>query len=264
MNTETSIELTEDQIEFYANNGYIQIDNILSQVELDELTAITDELNEKLEAELPPMEERGAYDQVFLQVVNAWRRDERFRKFSQHPVLADVARRLLKAKKIRLFHDHLMTKFPSKDGKPTTWHQDFPYWPMNEPGAMSIWIPMQDVDLANGCMSFVPGSHAWDINETIDLSGVRGDDIFEQVKDKPAHEVQRVYCPLKRGSVTFHDGRTFHYAGKNTSDEPRRVLSIICMPDGTTYDGKPHTLTDGINDLKTDDVFSGDLFPILG
>ena len=57
MNTETSIELTEDQIEFYANNGYIQIDNILSQVELDELTAITDEFNEKLEAELPPMEE---------------------------------------------------------------------------------------------------------------------------------------------------------------------------------------------------------------
>ena len=135
---------------------------------------------------------------------------------------------------------------------------------MNEPGAMSIWIPMQDVDLANGCMSFVPGSHAWDINETIDLSGVRGDDIFEQVKDKPAHEVQRVYCPLKRGSVTFHDGRTFHYAGKNTSDEPRRVLSIIYMPDGTTYDGKPHTLTDGIDDLKTGDAFSGDLFPIIG
>ena len=112
-------ELTDDQIEFYTKNGYIQIDNILSKEELDELTAITDELNEKLEAEMPPMEERGAYDQVFLQVVNAWQRDDRFRKFSQHPVLADVARQLLKAKKVRLWHDHLMTKFPGKDGKPT-------------------------------------------------------------------------------------------------------------------------------------------------
>ena len=257
-------DLTDGQIDFYSANGYIQIDDILTQAELDELTSFTDEMNEKVNADLPPMEERTPYEQVFLQVVNVWRRDERFRKFSHHPVLADVARRLLKADQVRIWHDHLMTKLPGSDGKPTVWHQDFPYWPMNEPGAMSIWIPMQDVDLANGCMSFVPRSHEWDVHEIVDLSSKGPDGIFDLVKDRPAHEVQRVYCPLKRGSVTFHDGRTFHYAGRNTSNHARRVLSVIYMADGTTYNGNPHVVTDALSGFNKGDVLSGEMFPVIG
>lgn len=257
--------LTEQQVNFYRNNGFLQVNDILTMDELDELTVLTDEINSEIEKQLPPMAERNAYQKVFLQVVNVWRRDERFRKFTMHPTLAEVAKRLIGCEKVRLWHDHLMTKLPGPDGKATDWHQDFPYWPMKEPGPMSIWIPMQDVDWENGCMHFVPGSHAWDIHETIllDADGEEKQDIFSKVANKAPEEIQRVYVPLKKGSVTYHNGLTFHFAGKNLSDKPRRVLSIIYMPDGETYNGNPHGVSDEAGNLKAGEPFSGDFFPIL-
>jgi ectoine hydroxylase-related dioxygenase (phytanoyl-CoA dioxygenase family) len=264
--TNNYFPLTQAQIAAYRRDGFIQINDLLTQEEVDELAALTDEMNEKMLATMPPPDQRGEYQKVFLQIVNVWRRDARFQKFSLHPRLADVARRLIGCDRVRLWHDHLMTKLPGKDNKPTDWHQDFPYWPMNEPGPMSIWIPMQDVDMENGCMHFVPGSHNWNVHEIIYLDDSKPkeqNDIFSRVADKPAHEVQRVYVPLKRGSVTFHNGLTFHYAGKNMSDKPRRVLSIIYMADGTTYNGKGHVVSDEAGNLKVGEPFQGEFFPIL-
>lgn len=263
MTDTATFPLTDKQVEFYQTNGFIQINDLISPEELDELAALTDEMNAEIEKLLPPWEERNAYQRVFLQIVNVWRRDERFRKFTFHPVLADVARRLMKAQHVRLWHDHLMTKLPGELGRATDWHQDYPYWPMNEPGAMSIWIPMQDVDWENGCMHFVPGSHLWKQHEVILLDSEEKVDIFDTVKDKAPEEVQRVYCPLKRGSVTFHDGRTFHFAGKNLTDKPRRVLSIIYMADGTTYNGNSHPIANDVDYLKVGEKFDGEFFPIL-
>lgn len=264
MQSQATFPLTDQQIQFYRKNGFIQINDILSGAEVDELAALTDEINESMQKDMPPMEERRDYQKVFLQIVNVWRRDDRFRKFSHHPVLADVARRLIGCEKVRLWHDHLMTKLPGKDGKPTDWHQDFPYWPMRQPGPMSIWIPMQDVNWDNGCMHFVPGSQDWNIHEVILLDEKDGPrDIFEKVKDKSPEEVQRVYVPLKKGSVTYHNGLTFHAAGKNLSDKPRRVLSMIYMPDGEIFDGKPHMVTEEAGYMKEGEPFHGDFFPIL-
>lgn len=261
--TTETYPLTQKQIDFYRKNGYVQIDNILSQEEVDELQALTDEINAEMENKMPPEAERNLYQRVFLQVVNVWRRDERFRKFTFHPVLADVARRLMGADHVRLWHDHLMTKLPGESGRATDWHQDFPYWPIKEPGPMSIWIPMQDVDWTNGCMHFVPGSHGWDMHEKIYLDTEEKVDIFDAVKGKDSLDIQRVYVPLKRGSVTFHDGRTIHYAGKNLTDQPRRVLSVIYMEDGSTFDGKDHPVTSEIDYLEPGKPFDGEHFPMI-
>ena len=78
-----------------------------------------------------------------------------------------------------------------------------------------------------------------------------------------AHEVQRVYVPLKRGSVTFHDGLTFHAASKNQSSRPRKVLSIIYIPDGVTFNGKDHPVTREVPTLKVGEPLAGDFFPLL-
>jgi ectoine hydroxylase-related dioxygenase (phytanoyl-CoA dioxygenase family) len=260
--TET-IPVSDQQVDFYQKNGFIQINDVLSQEELDELQNLTDDVNAEIEKVLPPWEERGAYQRVFLQVVNVWRRDERFKKFTFHQKLGEIARRLLKAEHVRLWHDHLMTKLPGELGQATDWHQDFPYWAIKEPGAMSVWIPMQDVDWENGCMHFVPGSHEWNLNEVIRLDKEEHTNIFDLVKDRSPEEVQRVYCPLKRGSVTFHDGRTFHFAGKNTTDQPRRVLSVIYMADGSTYNGNEHGVSDEATYLKPGDPFGGEFFPVI-
>ena len=62
--------------------------------------------------------------------------------------------------------------------------------------------------------------------------------------------------------MTFHDGLTFHYASANSTDKPRHALAIIYMPDGTTYNGKPHVVTDGLN-LTQGAPIDHEHFPIL-
>lgn len=255
--------ITQEEVDFYQKNGFLQVNNLYLEEEIDELSALTDEMNAEIEKLLPPMEERDFYQQVFLQIVNVWKRDARFEKFTLSKRIAEIASQLMGKEKVRLWHDHLMTKLPGKDGRPTDWHQDYPYWPMNEPGALSVWIPMQDVGWENGCMHFVPGSHLWNMREIIRLDEAKAANIFDRLPKTSPLDVQRVYCPLKKGSVTFHDGRTIHFAGKNTTDEARKVLSVIYMADGTTYNGNSHPLTDEIKTLEVGKPLEGEFFPIL-
>jgi ectoine hydroxylase-related dioxygenase (phytanoyl-CoA dioxygenase family) len=144
------------------------------------------------------------------------------------------------------------------DSKPTPWHQDYPYWPMNESGAFSIWIALDDVDENNGCMMFVPKSQKLKNLKHVDL--VDPHDIFSETREADRNTAAIVR--MKAGSCTFHDGLTFHYAHSNQTDKPRRALAIIYMADGTTYSGAGHVCTDGL-ELQAGDKLAGGLFPKL-
>ena len=87
--------------------------------------------------------------------------------------------------------------------------------------------------------------------------------IFSIMWKKGKLDDQRpVVVPLKAGSVTFHNGLTFHYAYANKTNRPRRVLAIIYMPDGITYSGKKHPVTDGLG-LEPNQPLAGPLFPVV-
>lgn len=252
--------VTSEHIAFYEKNGFVQIDHILLPAELAELTAAMEEaMSERSDFAVAKDEGKGAYYRVLNQKVNVWRDHGIMAKYSLHARIAEAAKELSGASGIRLFHDHALWKMP-QDSKPTPWHQDLPYWPMNEPGALSAWIPLDDVDEQNGCMMFVPGSHQAGTLAGIDL--VNPQNIFDYVKGTEHERVQPVVVPLQKGSCTFHNGRTFHYAHANLSNKPRRVLAIIYMPDGTTFSGKKHLVTDG-RGLLVDEPIKGGTFPLL-
>lgn len=252
--------LTQEQLDFYNDNGFIQIENALTQEEINELSGyLSEAMYEKDGNAVSTGAKGGSYYRVLNQKVNVWRDHLGVARYSSHPKLAQLALELSGASGIRLFHDHGLWKMP-QDSKPTAWHQDFPYWPMNETGALSIWIPMHDVDEHNGCMMFVPGSHKVGKLNPIDLGDPQ--DIYEYVKGTEVANTKPVQVPLKAGSVTFHNGLTFHYAHANKSEEPRRVLALIYMPDGTTFNGKGHPVTGGL-DLEKGQPIKGGTFPLL-
>ncbi|MCA9412098.1 MAG: phytanoyl-CoA dioxygenase family protein, partial [Candidatus Omnitrophica bacterium] len=174
------------------------------------------------------------------------------------PKLAEIARRLVGCRSIRLWHDHALIK-PGRDGVETKWHQDFPYWPMNEPGALSCWIALDDVNEKNGCLSFIPGSHQKGRLKPVSLTNRQN--IFRQAGMKK-RDIQPVAMEMKAGGCTFHDGNTFHYAGGNTTSRPRRALAIIYFPSGTTYNGAPHVVTDDLG-FEVGAKLQGPRFPVL-
>ncbi|QGQ94104.1 phytanoyl-CoA dioxygenase family protein [Paenibacillus psychroresistens] len=252
--------ISQEKINFYRENGFVQMDNLLSTQELEELREYMAEVMEAEGGHSTQTDKKGGtYYRVLNQKVNTWRDHGGMGKYSFHPRFAEIARCLTGAKGIRFFHDHALLKMPG-DSKPTPWHQDLVFWPMNETGALSIWIALDDVDENNGCMMFVPKSHTAGKLTPINL--VDPTDINEYVKGTEIAQQQPVKVPMKAGSCTFHDGLTFHYAHANVTEKPRRALAIIYMPDGTTYSGVSHLITDNL-DLKENEPIRGRMFPLL-
>lgn len=254
--------LPQEKIDFYRENGFVQVDNVISEEELAELRqylveVMTDDGGQK---SLATDKSGGAYFRVLNQKVNVWRDHGGMGKFSMNERFARMAMELSGADGIRLFHDHGLWKMPG-DSKPTPWHQDMPYWPMNEIGALSIWLTLDDVDEENGCMMFVPKSHTAGKLQGIDF--INPQDIKDFVRGTEIEKQQPVKVPLKAGSCTFHHGLTFHFAHANVTDNPRRVLAIIFMPDGTTYNGKSHPVTNELGTLEENKPLQGRLFPLL-
>ena len=131
------------------------------------------------------------------------------------------------------------------DSKASPWHQDLPYWPMNEARALSCWMALDDVDECNGCMQFVPRSHTWGKFEPINL--VNAQSLFDLVPDRDSKDFMPQVMRMPAGSCTFHHGLTFHYASSNQTGEPRRAMITIYMPEGITYNGRRHIVTDGLD-----------------
>ncbi|MBI4557690.1 MAG: phytanoyl-CoA dioxygenase family protein [Candidatus Hydrogenedentes bacterium] len=248
--------LSEEQINFYQENGYIKLENVLTPEELDGARTALDDLisNGRHRHSNDPV-----YSKVFLQMVNLWRVDEGIRAFTLNRKLASIARWLAKVDGIRLWHDHALVKMPG-DSRETPWHQDLPYWPMVETGALSCWMALDDVNERNGCMQFVPGSHKLGRLEPINL--VNPQDIFKLPGAERVTMQSAVKCELKAGSCTFHNGMTFHYATSNRTDQPRRAMVVIYMPDGTNYNGKGHCVTDR-QGFEAGKPLDGELFPLL-
>ena len=59
---------------------------------------------------------------------------------------------------IQLFHDQALYK-PARHGGPALWHQDNAYWRCSPPNLVSCWLTLDDVDVHNGAMQFLPGTH---------------------------------------------------------------------------------------------------------
>lgn len=255
-----SYALTDAEIEHYHEQGFVVLENVLDEQELSDLRASYDEANALvLSAKQHTSSLDPNYERVFVQKVNLWTVHEGIKRHVLSPKLGSIARRLT-GTPMRVWHDHALTKMPG-DSRATAWHQDLPYWPMTETGAMSCWMALEDVDERNGCMQFIPGSHRFGRFRGVDFNA--DEDLFKLLPDKSAHDLTPFVARLRAGSCTFHDALTFHYASPNTTDRPRRAMVTAYMPDGTTFNGNRHVVTEDLG-LEAGQRLDGPKFPLVG
>src|SRR5690554_1500875 len=117
--------VTEEKLKFYQENGFVQMDQVLTAEEIAELTMYIEEAM-STEGSLAKQTDKqdGSYYKVLNQKVNVWRDHLGMARYSSHPKLAQIAMELCGAEGIRMFHDHALWKMP-QDSKETPWHQDF-------------------------------------------------------------------------------------------------------------------------------------------
>ena len=219
-------QLTPDQVDFYDKNRFIKLKNVLDQETLDHFNKVISERVEikKKEIENVPLEQRDTYGKAFLQLMNLWTEDEAVKELVMSPRIAGIAAQLIQADGVRLYHDQAL--FKEAGGGITPWHADQYYWPLDSDKTVTAWIPLQATPKEMGPLEFSAGSHK--IEEGRDLA--ISDESEAVLKEKlRVNDFPHVIEAFDAGEVSFHSGWVFHRAGANTTDQVRKVMTVIYM-----------------------------------
>ncbi len=217
--------LSDEQKQHFREDGFIKLKEFFSPGLLaffdEAVTAKTFELNP---LKGTAMKDRDTYGQAFIQVSNLWPRDEVVKQLAFSRRAAQTAAELVDASGVRMWHDQALYKEPA--GGFTPWHVDQYYWPMSHGKSVTLWMPFTAVPIDMGPLCFGKGSHRKYIARDIAISDESEKLITEEVRK---HEITEVFEPYDLGEVSFHYGWTLHRAGGNTTNEARRVFTVIYM-----------------------------------
>jgi phytanoyl-CoA hydroxylase len=258
--------LTEDQVQFYQDKGFIVIEDFLSPEELEHWRkAVTAAVKDRAGIKIPGKdikigesdginEDADYFGKVFDQLLNLWQTNDDVREMMLDQRLGKMAAQLAGVDGIRIFHDQALIKRPWAN--PTAWHLDTPFWSFSDRNAISIWVALDNATLENGCLYFIPGSHKITNFDKItigrNMDGVF--DVYPQLKNSAP-----VAVPMKAGSCSFHNGLTIHGANANMTNGFRRAMTCAYMPEGNTYNGEPNILPDAyVKKLKIGDLLNND------
>ena len=227
-----TVTLTQDQIDFYNREGYLVLPSITTAEELARLRQIYDRLfaeqagrEEGNQFDLAGADEEGA-QATLPQILGPAKYAPELETFLFKANGLAIAEQLLEGECSG--GDHAILK-PARYGSATPWHQDEAYWdPGLEYNSLSIWMPLQDATVESGCMQFVPQSNYPDV---LPHHPIGNDPRVHGLEVDNFDESQIVPCPVPAGGVTIHHSRTLHYAGPNTTDEPRRAyIQVYGLP----------------------------------
>jgi phytanoyl-CoA hydroxylase len=228
--------LSAEQIHFFQKNGYLKIGKLLED---DHLATLQQEYDKEFNlarennrfrnlaiSDTERLEEKNNAPTQMLQIMQMCERNMHFRKLVYHDPILDIAESLI-GPNLQLFHDQALFK-PAHNGDAVFWHQDNAYWQCLPANLVSCWLTLDDVDVSNGAMHVLPGSHlqAQDHEKSKQTGALldHGDKI-----DASKAEV----IDLPAGGVMFHHCQTFHYTPPNKTNRQRRAFAIHFMTPGT-------------------------------
>ena len=131
-----------------------------------------------------------------------------------------------------LLGTHFFCKYPDPAATSfVAWHQDLTYWQLDPPRACTAWVAIDDVDIENGCMRVIPGSHAAGPMPHGDAEG--DGNLLAQNQEIPrglVDEERAVDIELRAGSMSLHDGYLVHGSAPNRSTRRRCGLAVRFVP----------------------------------
>jgi non-haem Fe2+, alpha-ketoglutarate-dependent halogenase len=123
---------------------------------------------------------------------------------------------------------HFFCKMPG-DGKRVSWHQDASYWPLTPSKAVTVWLAIDDADVENACMRFIPRSH-WFGHLTYTLT----EDDAANVLNQTVASVEQLGAPvdneLRAGEISIHSDLLVHGSEANASSRRRCGLTLRYCP----------------------------------
>ncbi len=231
--------LTPEQRDQFNREGFVRIENAFTPADLAKVAAAIDPIEFEREEAVRKMEGgrfRLSEPDTITFTVHIVRNSAVLRAFAAHPAIKDVCHDLI-GDDVRLYWDQSVYKKTGKEQE-FPWHQDNGYTFIEPQQYLTLWIPLLDVDVENGCPWIAPRLHRngtfahW----TTDI----GLKCLEQVDDA-------VPVPAKAGDIIAFSSLAPHRTGPNLKKGTVRKAYILqYAPDGA------HTVVNGTRVLQND------------
>jgi hypothetical protein len=209
--------LTPAQIEQFNRDGYLKGIRIFSSHEMDAIRAYFDQLLAKTLA--------AGGDSYSISTAHA--RYGKVWDLLTEPRIVAIVKDLLGDNVIG-WGSHFFCKMPG-DGKTVSWHQDSSYWPLTPSKAITVWLAIDDADIENACMKFIPGSHHHG-HLTYKMTEDSGSNVLNQEVENAEGIGQPVYDELKAGECSIHSDLLLHGSEANMSKRRRCGLTLRYTP----------------------------------
>src|SRR6202040_3937275 len=214
----------------YRSDGFIVLPDILTRDEVEALRRVTAEFVRDARSvtsndEIYDLEDsHSAAEPRVRRVKTPHLHHPEYAKAARHPKIVEVLTDLWGT--VRFDTGKLNMKSAGY-GAPVEWHQDWAFYPHTNDDLAAVGIMLNDVDMENGPMMIVPGSHKGPV---YDHHGPNGRfcgaiDPANLARSGADLDLSRAMpCRGKAGSVTVHHVRAVHGSATNFSGRERRFL----------------------------------------
>ena len=238
-NIDSSYNITKKKINFFWENGFVVLKNVLSREEI----GIYREEIKKISEERMKNQDKS-FGGAFYQALNIRFDSKGVEKFCLSKRLGKIAADLMKVNAVRIFHEQAIFKNPG-DTK-SYWHQDQYFWPLDTKLHIGMWMPLIDLTKDMGLMRFVIGSHKKGNLDGISITN-ESEKYYENLIKKENMKVYELNS-INAGDCTFHFNYTIHGAGLNVSDKVREAMVVTYYEDGAKL-RKLDKMLDEVSDI---------------
>ncbi|MFP8968447.1 phytanoyl-CoA dioxygenase family protein [Pokkaliibacter sp. CJK22405] len=237
------------QIDQYHKQGFLVVENVLTQEEVAELQQTFDTWVEDSRNYTAPWGEtqdgRSRFDieddhsaehPSLRRVSSPTEISDVFKRTALESRVAQIAGQLVGSKGARLHHSKINSKLPHTATK-VKWHQDFPFTPHTNDDLVTSLLMVSEVTPANGPLNVIPGSHKGPIFSHWQegrFTGAVDADVIEANCKNP------VSCFGPAGSVCFMHTRLLHASSPNETELPRTLfISVYAAEDAMPLSDNP-------------------------
>ena len=218
--------LTKEQIEYYHEEGYLLLPDILESETLVELRRVTEGVVSQAE-ELTKHSDFLDLEPPHEPNKPRVRRIKRphlvhpfYKKLASHRGIIEVLIPLL-GEDIRMRPAGKINMKSAGFGSPVEWHQDWAFYPHTNQNVLAVGILLDDMNADNGPLLVLPYSHKGPVYDHHDNGVFCGaiDVVREGLNISSARELWG-----RAGTITIHHARLVHGSASNHSNEQRRIL----------------------------------------
>lgn len=217
------MQLTDEQIRAYHEQGYVTIENMFPRSEMEAMNEEIDRLMAKGAGE-------NAHGKGWIMSLGLV--SKATEAFCSDDRILDLIAPLVHPG-IAIYSAKLVAKEPNDDTV-CHWHQDDAYYTQMSQSErrMSIWIALHDSTIEQGCLEVIPGSHKRGLQPT----RKRKEGLCNLAMDVDVDMDERVFCPVKAGTMILFSSLLWHASAGNRTDQLRRAF-IVSYQEATVQGG---------------------------